>query len=92
MATIKVRREHRLGTEKACATVEHLARRLKQELGADYRWEGSTLKFSRSGATGHIDVTDTSVEVEVRLGMLLGPLKNSIQKTIEEEIDGHLST
>ena len=91
MATIKVTREHSLGTDKAHDTVENLAKKLKKDLDADYHWEGSTLKFSRSGASGEIQVSDDKVQVEVKLGMLLTPLKGSIQKTIEDEIDGYLN-
>lgn len=91
MATIKVKREHSLGADKAHDTVEKLAKKLKKDLDADYHWEGSTLKFSRSGASGKIDVSDDSVQVEVKLGMLLSPLKGSIQKTIEDEIDSYLA-
>ena len=91
MATIKVKRGHSLGMDKAQESVEMLARKLKKDLDADYHWEGPTLKFSRPGASGHIDVSDDSVQVEVRLGMLLSPLKGSIQKTIEDEMDSHLS-
>ena len=90
MATIKVKRQHHLGPEKARATVEKLAEKLEQELDAKYHWEGSTLVFTRSGASGHIDVSDREVQVEVKLAMLLGPLKGKIQKTIEEEIDKYL--
>lgn len=90
MSTIKVKREHQLGADSARATVEKLAQKLKKDLDADYHWEGSTLKFARSGASGQIDVTDDTVEVEVKLGMLLRPLKGSIQKTIEDEIDQYL--
>jgi len=90
MANIKVEREHQLGADAARDTVEKLAQKLKQDLDADYHWEGSTLKFSRTGASGQIDVTDDRVSVDVKLGMLLGPLKGKIQKTIEDEIDQYL--
>lgn len=91
MATIKVKRQHRLEPDKARATVENLAKRLQKELDAEYHWEGSKLVFSRSGASGHVDISDDEVQVEVKLAMLLGPLKGRIQKTIEDEIDQHLT-
>ena len=90
MATVKVKRPHQLDPSKARQTVEQLAKKLQKELDAEYHWEGSSLVFSRSGASGHINVGDKEVQVEIRLGMLLGPLKGKIQKNIEEEIDRHL--
>lgn len=91
MATIKVKRQHQLEPQKARKTVEQLAKKLQKELEAEYHWEGSSLVFSRSGASGHIDVGDKEVQVEVKLSMLLGPLKGKIQKTIEDEIDQFLT-
>lgn len=90
MAVIKVKRKHALGAKKARATVEALAKKLEKELDAKYHWEGSTLQFSRKGASGHIDVKDQEVAIEIKLGMLLSPLKGKIEKTITDEIDQHL--
>jgi putative polyhydroxyalkanoate system protein len=92
MATIKVKRQHHLGPDQARDTVEKLAQKLQRDLEAEYHWEGSSLVFKRSGASGHIDVSDDRIELEVKLGMLLGPLKGKIQRTIEEEIDKYLIT
>lgn len=90
MATIKVKRRHALGTKKARSAVEALARKLQKDLDAEYHWEGSTLQFKRSGASGHIDVSDRELAIEIRLGLLLSPLKGRIEQTIKDEIDQHL--
>ena len=91
MAMIKLKRRHTLGAKKARSTVEALAKKLKKDLDAEYHWEGSTLQFKRSGATGHIAVKDQELEIEIKLGMLLSPLKGKIEKTIKDEIDQHLT-
>mgnify|MGYP001813114819 FL=1 len=90
MAIVKVKRKHHLGAKDARATVDKLAKKLEKELDAKCHWEGSRLVFTRSGAAGHIDVSDSDVLVELKLGMLLRPMKGKIQKTIEEEIDKYL--
>jgi putative polyhydroxyalkanoate system protein len=90
MAVIKLRRKHELGADRARSTVEGIAKKLKQELDADYRWKGSTLEFRRTGASGHIDVQDRELAIEIKLGMLLSPLKGKIEKSITDEIDKHL--
>jgi putative polyhydroxyalkanoate system protein len=90
MAVIKLKRKHPLGAKKAKSTVEALAKKLKKDLNADYHWEGSRLKFQRSGASGHIDVTEEELDIEIKLGMLLSPLKGKIEKTIHDEIDQRL--
>jgi len=90
MSTIKMKHQHELGTGKAKKAVEKVARKLQKELNADYHWEGSTLQFKRSGASGHIDVKDDELDIEIKLGMLLSPLKGKIEQTIEDEIEEHL--
>ena len=90
MAIVKVKRKHHLGAKDARATVDKLAKKLEKELDAKCHWEGSRLVFTRSGAAGHIAVSDSDVLVELKLGMLLRPMKGKIQKTIEEEIDKYL--
>lgn len=91
MSKIKVKRQHALGAKKARSAVEKLAEKLHEDLEADYHWEGSTLQFSRTGATGHIDVGDEEVSIEIKLSLLLSPLKGKIEKTIEDEIDQYLT-
>jgi putative polyhydroxyalkanoate system protein len=88
---IKLKRKHGLGRKKARSTVAALAKKLQQDLDAEYHWEGSTLQFSRKGASGHIDVGDGELNIEIKLGILLSPLKGKIEKTIEDEIDQHLT-
>lgn len=91
MAVIKVKRNHEMGAKKARSAVEKIAKKLQKDLDAEYHWEGSSLQFSRSGASGHIDVGDDEVSVEIKLSMLLTPLKGKIEQTIEEQIDQHLT-
>ena len=91
MAVIKRRFHHQLGSRKARSRVEKIAKKLQQDLDAEYHWEGSTLQFSRSGASGHIDVGDEDLEIEIKLGMLLTPLKRKIEKTLDDEIEQHLT-
>jgi putative polyhydroxyalkanoate system protein len=91
MSKIKVTRQHAMGGKKARAAVEKLASSLGEELDADYHWEGSSLQFTRTGASGHIDVGDDDVKIEIKLGMLLTPLKGKIEKTIEEKMDEYLT-
>ena len=91
MAVIKLKREHQLGADTARARVETIAKKLQKDLDAKYHWEGSTLKFSRSGASGYIQVGEHDIAVEIKLGMLLSALKGKIEQTLNDEIDQHLS-
>ena len=87
MANIHIQREHNLTRSDAKAKVEELAKDLQDKLGANYHWEGDCLRFQRSGASGFIDVKDGLVEVNVKLGLMLTPMKGMIESSIQEGFD-----
>lgn len=91
MSRIRVERSHSLGREAARAKAEQLAERLASEYEVRYRWQGDTLEFRRSGAEGSIAVGDSTVRVELKLGLLLSPMGGMIQREIERALDKSLA-
>ncbi|MCO6059705.1 polyhydroxyalkanoic acid system family protein [Pseudomonas sp. MOB-449] len=90
MARIHVERSHALGREAVREKAEKLAERLAREYDVRYQWRGDTLEFKRSGADGLIDVSDSRVRVEVKLGLLLSAMSGSIKREIEKALDEYL--
>ena len=80
MANIHIKKNHRL----------ELADKLAKDLSAEYKWEKNNLVFKRSGASGIVRIGEQQVEVEVKLGLMLSPLKGSIEKSITEYLDKKL--
>ncbi len=64
---------------------------LAEKLSAEYQWEKDRLVFKRSGANGFVRIGNQEVEVEVKLGMLLRPLKGTIEKTISDYLEERLA-
>ena len=91
MSTIKIKRRHRLGRAKARERVQEVANSLQDKLNAKWSWQGDSLSFQRSGASGSVDVGEDYVEFNIKLSMLLTPMKGSIEQAIENEIDQALS-
>lgn len=87
MANIHITRKHNLSHKKAREKVEEIAKDLQGKLGASYHWEGDSLRFHRSGASGSIDVGKDVVEVNVKLAMLLAPMKGIIENSIHDGFD-----
>ena len=87
MAKIHIKRSHNLSHDEARARVEEIAKDLKDKLDADYTWDGDSLRFKRSGASGSIDVGDDVIELNVTLGMLFTPLKGKIEDTVRQHMD-----
>ena len=87
MAHLFIERTHSLGLSAARAKAEQLAERLADQYQIKYRWAGNTLEFKRSGAEGNIKVAEDSVEVRLKLGLLLSALGGSIEREIELALD-----
>ena len=90
MANIHINRKHSLGIETARMEVEKLAQSLKSQLQADYRWYGNKLQFTRSGASGTIDVGSDYINLEIKLGMALSLMKGKIEDSINSKLDAAL--
>lgn len=91
MATIHITRSHQLDQETVRSKVQELANILAEKLSAEYQWEQDRLVFRRSGANGFIRIGDQELEVEIKLAMMLSPLKGMIEKTISEHLDQQLT-
>jgi len=84
MTTLRIQHPHHLPRERLRAHLDELAQTLKRELDLDYRWEGDRLLFQRSGASGHLEVDDEQVTLELTLGLLLRPLKGHIEDKVRD--------
>ncbi len=87
MSAIDVHRAHTLDKDHAREAAEALARDLSSQFDLDYQWEGDHLKFKRSGAKGHLNITGDDLHVHLELGMLLRPFKSKIEQEIHRQLD-----
>lgn len=87
MAHIHIKHAHALKREEARVRVDKIAQELKKKLSAEGTWEGNSLHFRRSGASGCIDIDDECVECTIELGMLLSPMKGTIEAYLVETMN-----
>jgi len=87
MAKIDIRRPHGRTVAEARAVVERVADRMREKFGTEGSWDGDTLTFQRSGVKGAIAVSPSDVHVTAELGMLLSPLKGTIEEEIRKKLD-----
>ena len=90
MPTIVVRRKHALGLAGARRLAESMARKLREDYGGSFAWEGNDLSFQRTGASGSVAVTKEGFQVRVELGVLLSPLRSRIEREIVTFCDEHV--
>jgi len=91
MSKIHVAREHHLGLDAARAEVERIAARVRDEYGAEYEWDGDVLHFKRTGISGEIAVAEDSMDLRIKLGLLLTPMKPQIEERLTRKIDEALA-
>jgi putative polyhydroxyalkanoate system protein len=89
MSKIVVHRHHGLRMAGAKRLAQTIAERLKSQYGGSYRWDGDTLRFERTGASGQVVVTKDGFEVRVELGLLLTALHSRIEREIDAFCDEH---
>jgi len=91
MATIHIKKAYSIDYDKVRQEVQNLAEKLGEDLSADYEWDGDCLVFKRKGASGQIDISDSEIDIEIKLGLVLTPLKGTIEKKIDDYLDEYLS-
>jgi putative polyhydroxyalkanoate system protein len=87
MPTISVSRAHRLSHRKARDAAEKIARDLKQRFQLDYAWDGDDMTFTRPGVNGRMRLDKARVALDVKLGLLLTPMKPLIEREIHARLD-----
>jgi putative polyhydroxyalkanoate system protein len=87
MSDINLVRSHSLSIAKAKALVQRAADGLATEYDLESEWHGNTLRFHRSGVNGQMLVTDSEIELNVTLGLLMKPFKGKFVDRIERDLD-----
>ena len=87
MATIRIDRPHHRSRADAKALVERVARDFEKQFNLAWRWDGDDVHFARPGVSGFMHVGETNIVLEVRLGLLLSPLKPAIERQMNAHLD-----
>ena len=92
MSRIYIQREHELDGGTLRKRAESLARKLQNEFGGNYRWEGNTVHYNYSGGIdARLTLQDDDILVDVKLGVLMLMVKNRLHQEIERYLDKHLA-
>jgi putative polyhydroxyalkanoate system protein len=87
MSHINIHRAHTLSHEQAREAAESIAAHLDRKFSLSYHWKGDSLHFERSGISGHMELEEKEVRINVRLGFLLLPLRPKLEQAIHRYMD-----
>jgi len=90
MASVDITREHDLGVAEAKKRAEPMLEDLRSSFGVSGTWEGDQFVITEP-AKGSLDVTDTTVRVQVDLPLFLRPMKGLVESKINESLDQALA-
>ena len=79
MAHINVERTHTLGLEVARVKARDVVAKLESQYGLKPQWSGDKVAFKRSGVDGVLEISENTVKVDVKLGMLMSAMSGMIK-------------
>ena len=91
MSVIRLSRCYQLDHAAQEAALERLAAHLGDTLGASVTQEARTIQFNGTGFSGTVTLDTERVVGEVRLGLMMRPLKGVITREIEAGLDHYLT-
>ena len=90
MSAICLSRPHELDATRRRQAFEQLSAHLTKALGTTVTSEEWTLDFGGKGFTGTVTLGTCHVECEIRLGLVMRPLKGVITREIEAGLTQYL--
>ncbi len=87
MSRIRIERDHDLGRAGARQVAEQVAADLARRFPIRHHWEGDVMHVNHSGARGTITVAARSLALDVRVGLLLLPVRRRLEQEIERQLD-----
>jgi putative polyhydroxyalkanoate system protein len=87
MPHLSIERPHHLSQGQAKAVAERLARDFEDRFGLAWHWDGDAIHFRRPGVSGSMHIRDSTIALELSLGVLLGAMKPAIERRINAELD-----
>ena len=88
MADISKTKNHSMDIASVKARVETVAGEIAKKMGVKYSWNGDVCDLKGAGLkNGKITVTDSTVSIELTLGMMAKMMKSVIEKEIDEKIN-----
>jgi putative polyhydroxyalkanoate system protein len=86
MADISITQQHQLSPVAARAAAQKVADKLAGEYGLQCKWEGDVLRFERSGVEGTLALGESQAALRIRLGLLMGAFRSTIEAKVAESM------
>jgi len=91
MSDIQIKRHHNMDEEQLRSMTEELGQKLKAKFGGEYHLEGNIVRYNYHGADARVSFNETTVQVDVKLGLLMMAFKGMIESEVNGYLDEHIT-
>lgn len=92
MSTVKVSQEHNLEPDELHSRIEEIASELGSRFDLKAEWQDDqTVNFKRSGLSGTLSLGADKVDVQMKLGLLMGSFKQAITRELQAQMKKRLT-
>ena len=86
MADIEIIQPHNMTPDAARAAAQQVADKVAADFGMECRWDGSVLRFERSGVDGSLVVGENDARLEVKLGLMMKAFAPMVQEKLARKM------
>lgn len=90
MSRIQIKRYHSMDEVDLRTITEDLGKKLKAKFGGDYSLEDNLVHYSYHSADAKFSFNETTVKVDVELGLLMFAMKGKIESEVNRYLDEHI--
>ncbi|MDP6191234.1 MAG: polyhydroxyalkanoic acid system family protein [Gammaproteobacteria bacterium] len=90
MAKLSIVYPHQRSMAEARTAADNFAGKLQHKLGVNWAWQDDTMTLERQGVNGALTLAEGQVSIELKLGMMLTPMKGQIEAEIQRQLEKYL--
>ncbi|MDA3864256.1 MAG: polyhydroxyalkanoic acid system family protein [Deltaproteobacteria bacterium] len=89
MASVNIKRNHNLNKDELKSKIESLKDQIEKDYKVKSSWkDDNTMSISGTGIKkGSLNFDDSSINIDIKLGMLASALKGKIESGINKKLD-----
>ncbi len=91
MSHIQIKRHHNMDEGQLRSMTEELGQKLKAKFGGEYHLEGNIVHYTYHSADAKVSFNETTVQVDVKLGLLMMAFKGMIESEVNNYLDEHIA-
>lgn len=91
MSRIQIERQHGLGAEEVKLRLARVEAMLHERYNVALQWSGFHATIHSPSVTGSVQVGETDLHIDMRLGMLFWPFTHAIRDALARQVDEQLA-